>query len=39
MPATDAFDDKQDADYREAVLPAAVKARVAIEAGIADYRF
>ncbi|MFN6882402.1 transketolase, partial [Proteus mirabilis] len=32
MPATDAFD-KQDADYREAVLPAAVKARVAIEAG------
>lgn len=36
MPATDAFD-KQDADYREAVLPAAVKARVAIEAGIADY--
>ncbi|EMD5789533.1 TPA: transketolase [Proteus mirabilis] len=38
MPATDAFD-KQDADYREAVLPAAVKARVAIEAGIADYWF
>lgn len=38
MPATDAFD-KQDADYREAVLPAAVKARVAIEAGIVDYWF
>lgn len=38
MPATDAFD-KQDADYREAVLPAVVKARVAIEAGIADYWF
>ncbi|MBG3018327.1 transketolase [Proteus sp. WDL240414] len=38
MPATDAFD-KQDADYREAVLPASVKARVAIEAGIADYWF
>ncbi|HGN1328466.1 TPA: transketolase [Proteus mirabilis] len=38
MPATDAFD-KQDADYREAVLPEAVKARVAIEAGIADYWF
>ncbi|HAU5527584.1 TPA: transketolase [Proteus mirabilis] len=38
MPATDAFD-KQDADYREAVLPAAVKARVVIEAGIADYWF
>lgn len=38
MPATDAFD-KQDVDYREAVLPASVKARVAIEAGIADYWF
>lgn len=38
MPATDAFD-KQDAHYREAVLPASVKARVAIEAGIADYWF
>lgn len=38
MPATDAFD-KQDADYREAVLPASAKARVAIEAGIADYWF
>ncbi|MEB7585962.1 transketolase [Serratia rubidaea] len=36
MPSTDAFD-KQDAAYREAVLPAAVTARVAIEAGIADY--
>ncbi|MGK2888263.1 MAG: transketolase, partial [Candidatus Malihini olakiniferum] len=36
MPSTDAFD-KQDADYREAVLPKAVSARVAIEAGIANY--
>jgi transketolase len=36
MPATDVFD-KQDAAYREAVLPAAVTARVAIEAGIADF--
>ncbi|MGW1445477.1 transketolase, partial [Serratia rhizosphaerae] len=36
MPSTDAFD-KQDAAYRESVLPAAVTARVAIEAGIADY--
>ncbi|CDH01799.1 transketolase [Xenorhabdus bovienii] len=38
MPSTDAFD-KQDAAYRETVLPAAVSARVAIEAGIADYWF
>ncbi len=36
MPSTDAFD-KQDAAYREAVLPKAVSARVAVEAGIADY--
>ena len=36
MPSTDAFD-KQDAAYREAVLPADVTARVAIEAGIADF--
>ncbi|WP_431712656.1 transketolase [Serratia marcescens] len=36
MPSTDAFD-KQDAAYRESVLPAAVVARVAVEAGIADY--
>ncbi|NIY94648.1 transketolase, partial [Vibrio diazotrophicus] len=36
MPSTDAFD-KQDAAYREAVLPADVTARIAIEAGIADY--
>ncbi len=33
MPSTDAFD-AQDADYRESVLPAAVTARVAIEAGV-----
>ena len=38
MPSTDAFD-KQDAAWREAVLPAAVKARVAVEAGIVDYWF
>nr|WP_317402779.1 transketolase [Plesiomonas shigelloides] len=36
MPATDVFD-KQDAAYRESVLPAAVTARVAVEAGIADF--
>ncbi|TCQ90362.1 MULTISPECIES: transketolase [Rahnella] len=38
MPSTDAFD-KQDAAYRESVLPKAVTARVAVEAGIADYWF
>ncbi|WP_413285218.1 transketolase [Vibrio sp. MA40-2] len=36
MPATDVFD-KQDAAYRESVLPSDVRARVAVEAGIADY--
>ncbi|WP_176466116.1 transketolase [Vibrio metoecus] len=36
MPSTDAFD-KQDVAYREAVLPAAVTKRIAIEAGIADF--
>jgi transketolase len=36
IPATDLFD-KQDAQYRESVLPADVTARVAIEAGIADF--
>ena len=36
MPSTDAFD-KQDASYRESVLPSEVTARVAIEAGIADF--
>ncbi|TXZ36245.1 transketolase [Vibrio cholerae] len=36
MPSTDAFD-KQDAAYREAVLPAAVTKRIAIEAGIAYF--
>jgi transketolase len=35
MPSTDVFD-AQDADYRESVLPAAVTARVAIEAGVTD---
>lgn len=38
MPSTEVFDD-QDAAYREEVLPAAVTARVAIEAGIADFWF
>lgn len=38
MPCTDRFD-KQDAAYREAVLPKAVTARVAVEAGITDYWF
>lgn len=36
MPSTDVFD-KQDAAYREAVLPSDVSARIAIEAGIADF--
>ena len=36
IPATDVFD-AQDAAYKESVLPSAVTARVAVEAGIADY--
>jgi transketolase len=36
MPCTDAFD-RQDAAYRESVLPKACRKRVAIEAGIADF--
>ncbi|HGM5492445.1 TPA: transketolase [Serratia fonticola] len=36
MPSTDTFD-RQDRAYRESVLPKAVSARVAVEAGIADY--
>lgn len=36
LPSTDVFD-FQDEAYRESVLPKAVTARVAIEAGIADY--
>ncbi|WP_195707285.1 transketolase [Vibrio cincinnatiensis] len=36
MPSTDTFD-KQDAAYRETVLPADVTKRIAIEAGIADF--
>jgi len=35
MPSTDVFD-AQDAQYQESVLPANVKARVAIEAGVPD---
>jgi transketolase len=36
MPATTVFD-RQDAAYRESVLPSAVRKRVAIEAGISDF--
>lgn len=36
MPSTDRFD-AQSADYKAAVLPAAVRARIAVEAGIADF--
>ena len=36
MPSVDVFM-QQDAAYRESVLPNAVRARVAVEAGIADY--
>ncbi|AKZ65686.1 transketolase [Candidatus Palibaumannia cicadellinicola] len=36
MPSTDMFD-RQDEEYRELVLPKAVTARLAIEAGITDY--
>jgi transketolase len=36
MPSTDVFD-RQDAAYRETVLPKDVRKRVAIEAGTADY--
>ncbi|MFT6925352.1 MAG: transketolase [Psychromonas sp.] len=36
MPATDTFD-KQNAAYRESVLPKDVTARIAVEAGIADF--
>ena len=36
MPSTDTFD-AQDGAYKESVLPAAVTARVAVEAGVTDY--
>ena len=36
MPSTDVFD-RQDAAYRESVLPKAVRRRVAIEAGVSDF--
>lgn len=36
IPSTDVFD-AQDEEYQESVLPYAVRARVAVEAGIADY--
>ena len=38
MPSTELFD-KQEVGYRESVLPSNVTARVAVEAGIADYWF
>jgi transketolase len=36
MPSTDVFD-RQPQDYRESVLPNAVRKRVAIEAGVSDF--
>ncbi len=36
LPSTDVFD-AQDEAWRESVLPSDVSARVAVEAGIADY--
>jgi transketolase len=36
LPCTNVFD-KQDAAYREQVLPSAVRRRVAVEAGVTDY--
>ncbi|KAF1703782.1 transketolase [Pseudoxanthomonas kaohsiungensis] len=36
MPSTDVFD-RQDAAYRESVLPKAVRKRVAVEAGVTDF--
>ena len=36
MPSTDVFD-RQDAAYRESVLPAAVRRRVAVEAGVTGF--
>jgi transketolase len=36
MPSTDVFD-RQDAEYRESVLPKACRRRVAIEAGVGDF--
>jgi transketolase len=38
MPCTDVFD-AQSAAYKESVLPAGVKARVSVEAGVTDYWF
>jgi len=36
MPSTNTFD-KQDAAYKESVLPASVSARVAVEAGVTGF--
>jgi transketolase len=36
MPSTDVFD-RQDAGYRESVVPKACRRRVAIEAGVGDF--
>jgi transketolase len=38
MPCTDVFD-AQSPSYKESVLPASVKARVSVEAGVTDYWF
>jgi transketolase len=38
MPCTDVFD-AQSPPYKESVLPASVKARVSVEAGVTDYWF
>jgi transketolase len=38
MPSTDVFD-AQSASYKASVLPASVKARVSVEAGVTDYWF
>ncbi len=37
FPAFDRYFDARDEEYRESVLPSNVSARVAVEAGIADY--
>jgi transketolase len=36
MPSTDVFD-RQDAAYRESVLPDACRKRIAVEAGVTDF--
>ena len=36
MPSTDVFD-RQDAGYRESVLPSSCRKRIAVEAGVPDF--